>query len=72
MILRHDNAIKLCLESLRSGNLVHFQLNQRKSNLYGTRCETYTEKKFLRSAQLTQNFNLTHVCTVSVWAVKKK
>jgi hypothetical protein len=71
MILKQDNVIKLRLESLRSGNLIHFQLEQRKSNLYGARCETYREKKILRSAQLIKNFNLTHACTVLVWAVKK-
>jgi hypothetical protein len=37
--------VKLCLESFRSGNLVHFQSEQRKSCRTGTRFDP-SEKKF--------------------------
>jgi hypothetical protein len=55
MILQRDEVVKLCLESFYSGNLTHFQLEQRKSrksNWFSTRCEQYRENKL--SAELSR------------------
>jgi len=58
----NEIVIKLCLELFCFSNLIHFQLEWRKSYRYGTSCEQY--RKNICSTQLSEaemeNFNLAH------------